>query len=213
MWESHLFETTYKMNISLLYSSCYLTSMFLLATFFTTAGNSSDEFFPMAMSWAQNKQQNSSIHWPSHYFHLLLQLRGKLKESHFPWCTHPDDPFHGLQFERLLVALQHLLKVLIPVGRPVMLSTPAVVRAQVSLNNQPHLLLLEQKVLRAVCRSSTCFPDESLHMQRWRWLQENFHINESDSWKHNVSSLHRKILNYFREIERPNRNNRGGMTM
>lgn len=114
----HLFETMYKMNISLLYFSCYLTSMFLLATFFTTAGNSSDEFFPMAMSWAQNKQQNSSIHWPSHYFHLLLQLREKLKESHFPWCTHPDDPFHGLQFERLLVALQHLLKVLIPVGRP-----------------------------------------------------------------------------------------------
>lgn len=29
-----------------------------------------------------------------------------------------------------------------------MLLTPAVVRAQVSLNNQPHLLLLEQKVLR-----------------------------------------------------------------
>lgn len=96
-----------------------------------------------------------------------------------------------------------------------MLSTPAVARAQVSLNNQPHLLLLEQKLLRAVCGSSTCFPDESLHMQRSRWLQENFHLNQSDSWKHDVSSLHRKILNYFRQIERPNRNNRnsGGMTM
>ena len=28
--------------------------------------------------------------------------------------VHPYDPLHGLQFERLLVALQHLLKVIVP---------------------------------------------------------------------------------------------------
>lgn len=33
------------------------TSMFLLATFFTTAGNSSDEFFPLAISWKKEKKQ------------------------------------------------------------------------------------------------------------------------------------------------------------
>lgn len=45
-------DESQEMTLALTYQPCH-TSMFLLATFFTTAGNSSDAFFPLAISWNQ----------------------------------------------------------------------------------------------------------------------------------------------------------------
>ena len=49
--------------------------------------------------------------------------------------THPNNPLHGLQFERLLVALQHLFKVFIPEER------------------QKTLLLIMVDITQGICRN------------------------------------------------------------
>ena len=54
---------------------------------------------------------------------VLVLVKQMREDSHthttvlIVWHTHPNDPFHGLQFERLLVALQHLFEVFIPGDR------------------------------------------------------------------------------------------------
>lgn len=40
-----------------------LTSMFLQATFFTTAGKRSEAFFPLAIIWGSQTQYRTVTHW------------------------------------------------------------------------------------------------------------------------------------------------------
>ena len=97
--------------------------MFLFATFFTTAGNNSDAFFPLAMSWM--KTENVSVSPISFCPTMTPQF---VVSNYSTTCkntfVHPYDPLHGLQLERLLVALQHLLKLIVPTRTNRMQSYP-----------------------------------------------------------------------------------------
>lgn len=93
-----------------------LTSMFLQATFFTTAGNRSEAFFPRAIIWwwGQGGERREAA--------TLVRLRptgGRGELPLAPACpvpAHRHNPLHGLQLEGVLVGIQHLLQVVMPGG-------------------------------------------------------------------------------------------------
>lgn len=102
-----------------------LTSMFLQATFFTTAGNRSEAFFPRAIIWAEGQgrgrkgrerastqQRRSTGDQDS----LTLGPPPPGEGPSPPAPAHRHDPLHGLQLEGVFVGVQHLLQVVMPGG-------------------------------------------------------------------------------------------------
>lgn len=85
--------------------------MFLQATFFTTAGNRSEAFFPRAIIWIEQGRRGRN-HGTDEKETTDAKVSPSMDFRSLP--AHRHNPLHGLQLEGILVGVQHLLQVIMP---------------------------------------------------------------------------------------------------
>lgn len=121
--------------------------------------------------------------------------------------THPDHPLHGLQFERLLVALQHLFEVFIPEDGKYryfhlwwcmlekVMGDGSASRSEsvtTSVNSTdysctckgPHVSSGQKQICRMPCEAACCHDDSQPTPERYLHQSKS-----SNLWRNNAHSL------------------------